>query len=177
LILVDTSIWVDHIRRPDKGLVRLLEQELVLGHPFVIGELAVGHLPDRAIWLRDLGRLPSALVARHREVVSMIESANGTIHRLEDWGRRQLAFPIQKVHKAHYVLMNIECGQESLDELQSAFRFNDAVLRNLVIARPHADTEPSPLAKSGDDKDEPRASRRDSDDDADIDADDEEDAA
>jgi predicted nucleic acid-binding protein len=75
LILVDTSIWVDHIRRPDKGLVRLLEQELVLGHPFVIGELAVGHLPDRAIWLRDLGRLPSALVARHPEVVSMIEAS------------------------------------------------------------------------------------------------------
>jgi predicted nucleic acid-binding protein len=75
LILVDTSIWVDHIRGQDVGLRRLLEDELVLGHPFVIGELAMGNLPDRSIWLRDLGRLPSALIARHHEVLSMIESA------------------------------------------------------------------------------------------------------
>jgi predicted nucleic acid-binding protein len=73
LILVDTSIWVDHIRGPDVELMHLLDQELVLGHPFVIGELAIGTLPDRAVWLRDLGRLPSALVARHHEVMSMIE--------------------------------------------------------------------------------------------------------
>lgn len=116
-----------------------------------------------------------AMIERYR---SMIETTGGTIHRLEDWGRRQLAYPIQKVHKAHYVLMNIECGQEALNELQSAFRFNDAVLRNLVTVRPSADTEPSPLAKSGDDKDD-RPSRRDrDDDDGDNDDDnDEEDAA
>jgi small subunit ribosomal protein S6 len=119
----------------------------------------------------------SAMIERYR---SMIESSGGAIHRLEDWGRRQLAYPIQKVHKAHYVLMNVECGQEPLDELQSAFRFNDAVLRFLVIARPHADVEPSPLAKSGDDKDDrddrsERGSRGDDGDD--DDSSDEEDAA
>jgi small subunit ribosomal protein S6 len=86
-----------------------------------------------------------AMVERYR---SMIESDGGRIHRLEDWGRRQLSFPIAKVHKAHYVLMNIECGQKGLDELTSAFRFNDAVLRNLVIQRDEAITEPSPMARS-----------------------------
>ncbi len=93
-----------------------------------------------------------AMVERYR---STIESAGGAIHRLEDWGRRQLAYPIQKLHKAHYVLMNIECDQPTLDELSSAFRFNDAVLRNLVIARNEAVTEPSLLAKR-DDKDRDR---------------------
>jgi small subunit ribosomal protein S6 len=84
---------------------------------------------------------------------------------LEDWGRRQLAYPIQKVLKAHYVLMNIECGQEALEELTSAFRFNDAVLRNLVIAREEAVTEPSPLVKRDDrDRDDTRASGDDDDD-------------
>jgi predicted nucleic acid-binding protein len=73
LILVDTPLWVDHIRGEEVGLRQLLEEELVLGHPFVIGELAMGNLPNRSIWLRDLGRLPSALVARHHEVMSMIE--------------------------------------------------------------------------------------------------------
>ncbi|MGD8617167.1 MAG: 30S ribosomal protein S6, partial [Gammaproteobacteria bacterium] len=83
-----------------------------------------------------------------------IESSGGKIHRLEDWGRRQLAFPIQKLAKAHYVLMNIECGTEALNELESAFRFNDAVLRNLIISRKEAVTEASPLAKRTDDRDE-----------------------
>jgi small subunit ribosomal protein S6 len=77
----------------------------------------------------------------------MIESAKGAIHRLEDWGRRQLAYPIGKVHKAHYVLMNIECELETLRELESAFRFSDAVLRSLVISRKQAVTSPSPLIK------------------------------
>jgi small subunit ribosomal protein S6 len=71
-----------------------------------------------------------AMVERYRTLVT---SKNGLIHRLEDWGRRQLAYPIQKIHKAHYVLMNIECGQETLDELEHAFKFNDAVLRHLTI--------------------------------------------
>ncbi len=87
-----------------------------------------------------------AMVDRYR---SLIESASGKIHRLEDWGRRQLAYPINKVHKAHYVLMNIECDQETLDELESGFRFNDAVLRSLTVRRQEAITEPSPMAKSG----------------------------
>ncbi|MCG7907463.1 MAG: 30S ribosomal protein S6, partial [Candidatus Thiodiazotropha taylori] len=71
-----------------------------------------------------------AMIERYR---SGIETKGGSIHRLEDWGRRQLAYPINKIHKAHYVLMNIECDQEALDELESAFRFNDAVIRNMVI--------------------------------------------
>ena len=102
-----------------------------------------------------------AMIDRYR---SLIEGASGKIHRLEDWGRRQLAYPINKVHKAHYVLMNVECTLATLDEIKSAFRFNDAVLRDLVIARGEADTEPSALAKSRDDRDEERPPRRDSDD-------------
>jgi len=100
------------------------------------------------------------MIERYR---ATIESKGGSIHRLEDWGRRQLAYPIQKVHKAHYVLMNIECDKDTLDEINSAFRFNDAVLRNLVLIRDEAITEPSFLIKSKDDRDDRRS---DSDDDA-----------
>lgn len=85
-----------------------------------------------------------AMIERYRQ---MVTSRNGQVHRLEDWGRRQLAFPIQKVHKAHYVLMNIECDQESLDELEHAFKFNDAVLRHLIVNMTRAVTEPSPMMK------------------------------
>jgi small subunit ribosomal protein S6 len=85
-----------------------------------------------------------AMIERYR---ATIEGDGGTIHRLEDWGRRQLAYPIQKLHKAHYVLMNIECSTDVLDELNSSFRFNDAVIRNLVISRKEAITEPSLLVK------------------------------
>ena len=85
-----------------------------------------------------------------------IEEKGGKIHRLEDWGRRQLAYPIQKLHKAHYVLMNVECDRESLDELENAFRFNDAVLRNLIITRKEAETEASPMAKGEEREREPR---------------------
>jgi small subunit ribosomal protein S6 len=88
-----------------------------------------------------------AMLERYR---SLIESASGKIHRLEDWGRRQLAYPISKVHKAHYVLMNIECDQPTLDELESGFRFNDAVLRSLTLHRDEAVTEPSPMARQSD---------------------------
>ena len=100
---------------------------------------------------------------------SNLEKRGGLVHRLEDWGRRPLAYPINKVHKAHYVLMNVECDQESIDELASAFRFNDAVLRNLIISRDAAVTEPSPLAKGGDERDRSDASDDDSDNDADSD--------
>lgn len=93
-----------------------------------------------------------AMVERYR---GNLEKRGGVIHRLEDWGRRPLAYPINKVHKAHYVLMNLECDQEAIDELESAFRFNDAVLRNLIIRRDSAVTEPSPLAKSGDERERP----------------------
>jgi small subunit ribosomal protein S6 len=92
-----------------------------------------------------------AMIERYR---STIESSGGAIHRLEDWGRRQLAYPIQKLHKAHYVLMNIECGADVLEELTSAFRFNDAVLRNLVISMKEAETEPSPMARAKDDRED-----------------------
>lgn len=123
-----------------------------------------------------------AMIERYR---SMIESGDGSIHRLEDWGRRQLAYPINKVVKAHYVLMNIECSQETLDEITGAFRFNDAVLRHLVISRQKAVTEPSPLAKSDEkedrdeDQDEERGSshrRPESDDNDDDRGDDDEDS-
>jgi len=90
-----------------------------------------------------------AMIERYR---GTIEADGGAIHRLEDWGRRQLAYPIQKLHKAHYVLMNIECSTAALEELNSAFRFNDAVIRNMVISRKEAVTEPSLLAKRPDER-------------------------
>ena len=90
-----------------------------------------------------------AMCERYR---ALIEADGGHIHRLEDWGRRQLAYPIEKIYKAHYVLMNVECSQTVLNEIKSAFRFNDAVLRNLIISRPSADTAPSPLLKSRDEE-------------------------
>lgn len=85
-----------------------------------------------------------AMVERYK---TMITEAGGKIHRLEDWGRRQLAYPINKIHKAHYVLMNIEASPEVVDELETAFRFNDAVLRHLAIKTKHAVTEASPMLK------------------------------
>ncbi len=85
-----------------------------------------------------------AMIERYR---GMIAGGQGVVHRLEDWGRRQLAYPIAKVHKAHYVLMNIECDKKTLDELTGAFRFSDAVIRHLVVSAPSAVTEPSPMAK------------------------------
>jgi len=115
-----------------------------------------------------------AMLERYK---GMIANGNGTIHRLEDWGRRQLAFPIAKVHKAHYVLMNIESDQKTLDELTGAFRFSDAVLRHLVIKVDSAITEPSPMARSDEDSegrgprdDGPLGGDRDEDDDLPRDA-------
>jgi small subunit ribosomal protein S6 len=94
---------------------------------------------------------------------ALIEADGGKIHRLEDWGRRQLAYPIANLAKAHYVLLNIEVGQNALNELESGFRFNDAVLRHLVIKRDEADTEPSFILKSKE-KDDAKSSRRRDDD-------------
>jgi small subunit ribosomal protein S6 len=85
-----------------------------------------------------------AMIERYKSIVT---SREGQIHRLEDWGRRQLAYPIQKLHKAHYVLMNIECDGEALAELEHAFKFNDAVLRHLIIKQKAAVTTPSPMMK------------------------------
>lgn len=99
----------------------------------------------------DQSEQVSAMIERYRAI---IDSGGGAIHRLEDWGRRQLAYPINKVHKAHYVLMNIECDAEVLEQINSAFRFNDAVIRNLVIKKDSAVTEPSPLVKSAEEEQE-----------------------
>jgi small subunit ribosomal protein S6 len=104
-----------------------------------------------------------AMIERYR---TMVTGHKGLIHRLEDWGRRQLAYPIQKVHKAHYVLMNIECNQETLGELEHAFKFNDAVLRHLIVATTEAKVAPSPMmkeekARSLSRDGEPRAERTD----------------
>jgi len=90
-----------------------------------------------------------AMIERYK---GMIAAGDGAVHRLEDWGRRQLAFPIAKVHKAHYVLMNVETDQKVLAELIGAFRFSDAVLRHLVVAMDEAVTEPSPMAKAEEDE-------------------------
>lgn len=85
-----------------------------------------------------------AMIERYR---AQVVQRGGQIHRLEDWGRRQMAYPIQKIHKAHYVLMNIECDQETLDELEHGFKFNDAVLRHLTIKMDAAVVAPSPMMK------------------------------
>jgi small subunit ribosomal protein S6 len=85
-----------------------------------------------------------AMIERYR---TQITTGGGNIHRLEDWGRRQLAYPIQKIHKAHYVLMNIECNQTVLEELEHGFKFNDAVLRHLTLSTKTAVTAPSPMMK------------------------------
>jgi small subunit ribosomal protein S6 len=85
-----------------------------------------------------------AMVERYQGVIAQRQ---GKVHRLEDWGRRQLAYPIQKMHKAHYVLMNIECDNETLGELEHSFKFSDAVLRHLIVKMPGAVTTPSPMMK------------------------------
>ncbi len=86
-----------------------------------------------------------AMVERYR---NMVTSADGKVHREEDWGRRQLEFPIKKIHKAHYVLMNIECDKETVEEIESAFRFNDAVLRHMTLTCKKAETEKSAMMKA-----------------------------
>ena len=85
-----------------------------------------------------------AMIERYKGVIAQ---RSGVVHRLEDWGRRQLTYPIQKVHKAHYVLMNIECDQETVNELEHSFKFSDAVLRHLILKMTKAVTAPSPMMK------------------------------
>ncbi|WP_169391361.1 MULTISPECIES: 30S ribosomal protein S6 [Psychrobacter] len=92
--------------------------------------------------------------------IKLVQDNNGVIHRLEDWGRRQLAYPINKIHKAHYVLFNIETDGETLAELEELFRYNDAIIRSLVIRRDEAITEESQLAKNADEKRARKANRR-----------------
>jgi small subunit ribosomal protein S6 len=145
-------------------------------NPLFFGQLVWNFLVSPAVWIPKLdGRLilihKEIKRMRHYEVVflvhpdqseqvpamleryrSLIEGNGGQIHRLEDWGRRQLAYLINKVHKAHYILMNIECDAETLKELDSLFYYNDAVLRNLVIKRDEAITEPSVMVANKKDK-------------------------
>jgi small subunit ribosomal protein S6 len=99
-----------------------------------------------------------AMLERYKGIVT---AGGGTVHRVEDWGRRQLAYPIAKVHKAHYILMNIEIDQKTLAELNGSFRFSDAVLRHLVVTMDEAVIEPSPMAR-GEDEDADRRRDRDS---------------
>jgi small subunit ribosomal protein S6 len=99
-----------------------------------------------------------AMLERYKGIVA---AGGGTVHRVEDWGRRQLAYPIAKVHKAHYILMNIEIDQKTLAELNGSFRFSDAVLRHLVVGMDEAVIEPSPMAR-GEDEDADRRRDRDS---------------
>ncbi|MAA75498.1 MAG: 30S ribosomal protein S6 [Salinisphaeraceae bacterium] len=96
-----------------------------------------------------------AMIDKYRGIV---EAHGGKVHRLEDWGRRQLAYPIHKLHKAHYVLMNVECGKDELEELESVFKFNDAVLRHLTLSRHKADVDASPLARKAESEERKPAS-------------------
>ncbi len=98
-----------------------------------------------------------AMLERYR---ALIEQSGGSIHRLEDWGRRQLAYVINKVHKAHYIMMNIECNQVALDELENAFFYNDAILRSIVVKQKTALTEPSVMAGKKDEKTDKRRDTR-----------------
>ncbi|WP_456269748.1 30S ribosomal protein S6 [Kushneria sp. AK178] len=90
-----------------------------------------------------------AMIERY---TGLVTENGGTVHRLEDWGRRHLAYPINKIHKAHYVLMNVECSGETLAELENIFRFNDAIIRNMVVRCTEAVTEASPMMKAADEK-------------------------
>lgn len=92
----------------------------------------------------DQSEQVTAMADRYKGV---IEQGGGTVHRYEDWGRRQLAYPINKIHKAHYIMMNVEVSQETLDEIENLFRFNDAIIRNLVLKMKKAETEPSIMMK------------------------------
>lgn len=105
----------------------------------------------------DQSEQVSGMIDRYTGIVS---SGGGLVHRLENWGRRQLAYPINKLHKAHYVLMNIECNADVLNELTTNFRFNDAVIRNLVVGRDEAITSESPLLKAADEKTQKTSAER-----------------
>jgi small subunit ribosomal protein S6 len=126
----------------------------VTGGSSTHGEISLRHYEIVFLVHPDQSEQVPAMMERYR---NMIEGANGKIHRQEDWGRRQLAHSIAKVHKAHYLLLNIECDKPTLDELVGAFRFSDAVLRYLVISRDEAVTEPSFMAKAREEEEEREA--------------------
>jgi len=99
----------------------------------------------------------NAMVERY---TTQVKQGDGQVHRLEDWGRRTLAYPIQKLHKAHYILLNIECGAETLSELEEAIRYNDAIIRKLILSKKSAVTTESPILKGADEKRDDRGPRR-----------------
>jgi small subunit ribosomal protein S6 len=159
-------------RRVESAIVNAAPDALEFAFCPLLGSISLPHRHVREAFIReeryvrhyeivflvhpDQSEQVPAMIERYR---TLIGNSQGVIHRLEDWGRRQLAYPISKVHKAHYVLMNIECGQETLRELETAFRFNDAVIRSLVLARHSAVTTPSPLMKEKEGQDEGRPAR------------------
>ncbi|MBD3894810.1 30S ribosomal protein S6 [Halomonas sp. ML-15] len=97
----------------------------------------------------DQSEQVQAMVERY---TTLVTEGGGTVHRLEDWGRRHMAYPINKIHKAHYVMMNVECRGETLDEIENIFRFNDAIIRSLVVRCKEAITEASPMMKPAEEK-------------------------
>jgi len=97
----------------------------------------------------DQSEQVSSMIERYK---TLVKNGNGIVHRLEDWGRRQLAYPINKAYKAHYVLLNVECDNNTLKEIENSFRFNDAILRNLILVRKHAITGQSPMLKQRDEQ-------------------------
>lgn len=122
----------------------------------------------------DQSEQVSSMLERYR---SLVEEKGGRVHRSEDWGRLQLAYTIDKLHKAHYSMINIECDAETLDELETIFRFNDAILRHLVVRKDEAESEPSVMMKRKEQKDERDSRRRSYAADTDLGDDDEEDEA
>jgi small subunit ribosomal protein S6 len=111
---------------------------------FIQKEIHLRHYEIVFIVHPDQSEQVPAMIERYRNTIT---TGGGKVHRIEDWGRRQLAYPIQKVFKAHYVLMNIEVGNDTLAELENAFKFNDAVLRHLTVSKREAETGPSPMMK------------------------------
>ena len=136
----------------------LLLRKQASGLKIHLGAVLMRHYEICFLVHPDQSEQVPAMLDRYR---NLIEEKGGSIHRLEDWGRRQLAYPVAKLHKAHYVLMNIECDNETLEELEGVFRFNDAVLRHMTIRRQEAVTEQSEMMKAKEDKD--RSSRDHSD--------------
>lgn len=147
--LISRAIRVIKIGQPSFFLLALPARLLML-ESFNPKGVMMRHYEIVFLVHPDQSEQVPAMVERYRAIVEK----SGQVHRYEDWGRRQLAYPINKIHKAHYVLLNIECEQDALDELSKSFRFNDAVIRNMVIHKDEAETAPSLLAKSDDDKQE-----------------------
>jgi small subunit ribosomal protein S6 len=134
-------------------------------------ELTMRHYEIVLLVHPDQSEQVPSMLDRYR---SMVEEKGGTVHRSEDWGRLQLAFTIAKLHKAHYLMLNVECDAETLAELESIFKFNDAILRHLIVRKDKAETEPSVMLKRKENKDERESPRRErvSDDSGDGDDDD-----